>query len=300
MTRLSLSVTVKLHRNDKIRRMSRRRQNTTSIWSLIDWTTVGMSRLHLITSHRPQPNQRHWIVENTRLRLLQTQLRPIPSGSFQEQSVHHHTVLRWHIDTFDPLNFVVEHEKVDGNGILSSIVLLRSSEKCLRKVETRKPKACRRSIFHPIGQKLQSCQKVAYVTSQRLEARIWFLLPHRGYFTCCHGCNNLLDVGRDGDEAFERFDGCYQTISDTAQQHIEPTYFLHQHRVHALLVARWILSGRLVNAEVGRQLAKYIVGNLHDDSFDTWQWWAAWRCLWVWDEWNVLILVLWAREEEEM
>jgi len=76
----------------------------------------------------------------------------------------------------------VEAKKVDGNGVLASVVLLDSGEKRLREEEPREPEDRWGFRLVPVQKELEPSEEVVDVASERLQRRVRLLHPHPRYF----------------------------------------------------------------------------------------------------------------------
>lgn len=107
-----------------------------------------------------------------------------PAATFQEESVNVSTVFG------STLNVVfggvahdleVEIDLIDSNDVLTSVVLLHTSEERLSEEETGDPEGLRCAVVNPILEELKPLDEVKHPRSEWLQRRVSFLGPETRY-----------------------------------------------------------------------------------------------------------------------
>ena len=82
-------------------------------WSFLAFTGVKLSL---------QPNRKHLLL-------------PVPTSSFQKQSINVDTILRGLFNIFFGDHLEIKSQKVDGNGVFTRVILLGTSQERLLKLK---------------------------------------------------------------------------------------------------------------------------------------------------------------------
>lgn len=144
-------------------------QNTLTLRGLVNWAFVALELLELRSLARSEKH--HWASheENLRITLIEGLHFWVPLGSLKEHS-HDIDSIVWSFSVFlvgDDL--VIEAEKIDGDTVLSGVVLLSTSQESLGEEESSDPKDLWESILSPLFEPLESGQQILHVSSQSLE-----------------------------------------------------------------------------------------------------------------------------------
>lgn len=96
-------------------------------------------------------------------------------------------------------------EKINGDVVLSSIVLLSASNEALREEEARDPEDVWQSIALPVSKPLQSFKQVLGVATQTLERWETPCEPHGWHLTYLQAVQRCLQLRRQQDFTLDCF-----------------------------------------------------------------------------------------------
>ena len=113
-------------------------QSTETSQGLVDWTRVGVSDWHFGLLSWLQPDSWHLSEENLIDRLLKDSLLLIPSTTLNEKTIDVSSILWWGLGVHLLFinDFEVKFNTIDSDSVLSSEVLLNSSEETLGEEES--------------------------------------------------------------------------------------------------------------------------------------------------------------------
>ena len=137
-------------------------------------------------------------------------------------------------------------------------------QESLREVESGYPEARRIIVVIPLLQEVESLNQINKVTAQRLQRRIRDLSPHLRHLTNLQAIRQILQVLIHDHEAFDSFLQVLEASSDHLGQLVVALHLLHEHSVHTFIIRGRISQQGLLKIEISRQLAQYIVTDLHE------------------------------------
>jgi len=197
--------------------MTSRGQNTSSVESLVDRTSVAMVEHDFSLFARFEPQVWHRCEQLFRCWFLQHVDVRIPSATFKIQTINVSTISRsnfWILFVLLTENFKVEVQLINSNHILSSVVLLKTSQERLSKEETRDPEDLRSAVINPLLEEIKSFNEVYDVTSQRFEWRIRTFHPSSWNSVIENRVADSFEFGRHSDFSLNCFTNIYQRGSN--------------------------------------------------------------------------------------
>ena len=165
---------------------------STSLACLVHRGNIVWSVYNTLLLAGLQPHHRHVIVQNFRVRLAYHFFLSVPAGTFHEQAIHVHSVLRWGVVCLVFKNLEVEGQQINGNGVFSCIVLLWTSQESLGEEKSRHPKHGRCAIIIPFLKEFQSGYEVINIAAERLEWWVRLLHPQAWDFSFQNATHDLL------------------------------------------------------------------------------------------------------------
>lgn len=152
--------------------------------------------------HGHQPHDGYGRDQNLGVRLVEVLVVGVPSATFNEETVDEGTIvgLFARINTLgvrDDLEVVLDG--IDGDLILSGIVLLHTSKETVSEMEARNPEDSSGSVINPALVLLESLHQVDNERSKRFEGVIRPLLPLLGYDVIEQPCGNFFELLRHDD-----------------------------------------------------------------------------------------------------
>jgi hypothetical protein len=223
---------------------------------------------HLGVLHGHQPHDRDGRNEDLGVRLIKVLVVRIPSASLNEETVDKGSIVRL-LGSIDTLgvrdDLEVEHDGVNGDLVLSGIILHETSEETVSEMEARNPEARRMTVIDPALVLLESLHQVDYERCERLESIVAPLLPGlrhnvieqlishffqfltHNYFSL----NTLLDVN--------------QGRSNGPNQVVVTEQLLGKYGVHGLFVLNGMLLSGVFVVKSLRQLVKNTLCEIGQD-----------------------------------
>jgi hypothetical protein len=168
-------------------------EGSSTITSLIDGAIVMLVVLDILLDARLEPNHGRLDEEDFGITFVKHSLVKIPLASFDKHTINIDTVFRsWRVLFLNDLK--VEDQAIDGNTVLSGVVLNSTCEETLSEVELVDPEELRNAMVDPVLEELQTRFKVSNVTSERLERGIGFALPKSRHLTIKQGFKGIFEL----------------------------------------------------------------------------------------------------------
>lgn len=177
-------ISVHFHTHDKVCAVSCSRKRSFAFSGLINRAFVVLINFGLAGLDGFEQHNRRKYMQHLSIALLEFLMVIVPLTALYEQAVYQTAVL-WLKEPCDFLDvvprgceeLVVERQSINGDCVLSSIVLQSCSQKRLCEVEAADPEYLGRRLVDPGVETLQSRDQVLDVARQRLQGRVRVLLP---------------------------------------------------------------------------------------------------------------------------
>ena len=202
---------------DEVGRVTGRRQSTEALKCLVDraFIAVGLDLL----SARLHPDEWHLGEEHLRLRLFKSSLLFIPTAAFEEHTVDVGTI--WSLSLAIELrinhDFVVPLDLIDGDRVLSGVVLLETSQETLGEEETGDPVVGRLAFLDPLFNEVQTLDEIDNVTRQRLQRWVGTLGPSAWDLVVEQGVADFFELRTHDDFTFNGQFDVLERASDDAE-----------------------------------------------------------------------------------
>lgn len=170
-------------------------QDSLTLKGDVQRAVVGVVAHYLGVLDGHQPHDGDGGDEHLGVRLFQVLVVGVPSASFNEQAMDKGTIVRllggvYALGIGDDLE--VELDGIDGDLVLSGVVLFHTSQERVNEMETRNPEARRMAVVNPALVLLESLQDIYNERGEGLERVKGVLLPWPGYQVIVEGVSNLF------------------------------------------------------------------------------------------------------------
>jgi len=214
---------------------------------------------HLGVLHGHQPHDGDGRNEDLGVRLIKVLVVRIPSASLNEKTVDKSSIVRFlrRIDTLgvrDDLE--VEHDGVNGDLVLSGIVLHETSEETMNEMEAGNPEARRMAVIDPALVLLKSLHQVNYERRKRLEGVVGPLLPGLGHNVIEQFISHFFQFLTHNYFSLNTLLDVKQGRSDGPNQVVVTEQLLGKYGVHGLFVLNGMLFSGIFIVKSLRQLVK--------------------------------------------
>lgn len=219
---------------------------------------------------RLEPNQRQLDVELLWLGLVQLVSSAVPSGSFEEETVTEDTVV-WSLLQLRWLNFIVhlevEGQLIDGEHVLSGVVLSSTGEESLREEESGQPEGGRHAVIVPLGNEDHPFVDVGDPGAKRLQGKrsdgaecLWHLVVEEG-------SGHSVQFLRHDDLTEQGLLHICQHDDHSREETVVSDDFLREDGVHGLVVTGRVLLDHVVVVEGSRSLVLDLLRDIGNDFF---------------------------------
>eukprot|EP00038_Savillea_parva_P003385 m.124868 g.124868 ORF g.124868 m.124868 type:complete len:323 (-) comp11159_c2_seq4:10026-10994(-) len=248
--------------NNIVARVSRRGEDTLTFRCLVHRTEKVRHFRAVRLLHRFEVQDREFLIQDLGCLFCQHLGFQVPSCPIEEEAVHIRAFRRALRGFGVRHDHKVVRELINGNLVLTSIILLHTRQKRLRKVKARDPKARRRTVVKPRLQKFETGQQVVDVRSEWFERWVRRLLPVLRDLSFKHRVVHAFErVGHD-DQTLDRLLDIHQGIVYPVDETIETRHLLHERRVERLFVLGGVLAQRHGRVKGWRQLGQHVFRNL--------------------------------------
>mmetsp|Transcript_2163 Transcript_2163/g.3791 ORF Transcript_2163/g.3791 Transcript_2163/m.3791 type:complete len:245 (+) Transcript_2163:245-979(+) len=176
----------------------------------------------------------------------------VPRSRLEEHPLHKHAVQRRHLHIVLAIHHVeVKVDEVDGDSILSGVVLLCPRQECLSEEEAREPIDYGRAVVQPRSEEVAALDDLLHVRPERLQAGEAPLEPELRHLAVEQPLPNDIHLLTHQDKTPDGLFQVLHAVPDDTQQNIRPAQLLAQHCVHALAIRHRILRLRSLDVEVG-------------------------------------------------
>jgi len=210
-------------------------------------------------------------VQNLGVRLSEDTLFSIPFASFNVHTNNMDSIFR-SSNTLAIVRHIVNDlevvtEGIDGDGVLSGVILHSTGQETMGEEELVNPEAVWDTAVDPLVEEFKSFLKILDVTSERLERRETLAEPHCGDLTVSHGDHGVFEVVRHKDFSNNSTLHVLETSLDGLDQKVESGQLLSEHSVHGLVVIDGVVFFSLSDIELSWDISDNAISQSDDDGF---------------------------------
>jgi len=210
-------------------------QNTTSLRGLVEWALVDCIKVLVGLENGLKPHHGAASVKNLILRLAKCTSLVIPSASLKVHAVDVNSLLRSResVNVNDVVDdFEVQVHRVNGNLVLTRIVLKSASQETVSKEELVDPEVLRNLRISPSLEEIKALSQVLDVAGERLQTWVRFSHPKCWNFAIKHRVQSCFQVSRQQNLTLDSSLHVLQRLTNGLNQAIESDQLLSQHSVH--------------------------------------------------------------------
>jgi hypothetical protein len=193
----------------------------------------------------------------------------VPFASFEVETVEEAAALGLLFDVLPPsliLELEVEGKLIDGDRLLTSVVLKRTRQEGLREEESREPVHLGGSVVDPSVKEVDPGIAVLDPGGQWLEGEETFLLPRWGHDIVKDSIGHLFKVLTHDDLSDESSLDLDKHDLHISEQVVVSDTLLEEHCVHGLLITGWVSLLNTLKVEHLWCLILDGLGHLSNDS----------------------------------
>lgn len=212
-----------------------------------------------------EPDDRHFSVQLLGVRVVQDVSRAVPARTLHEHTIDVATIV-WFLSDLAQRVLVndleVELELIDGDNVLSGVVLQRGSEESLGEEEPRDPEGRWGALLNPLRQEVDSLEQVQLPRSEGLQGQESLGGPRVGNLVVEQTGAHRFKIFRHDDFSDERLLNSDELDLHQVEETVVLESLLGKHSVHRLVVIGGELLSHLVELEQLRGLALNLHSNL--------------------------------------
>lgn len=195
-------------------------KGTSALAGLVDWAVVVRIVFDLLVSAGFEPYHRTLNKEYLSIRFIQQACLVIPLAPFNEHTAHVNTILWWGwVLILD--YFKVESQLINGDQVLTSVVLHGTCQETLSEVELIDPVERWNTVIDPILEEFQSLFEILDIATQGFEWGIRSSFPQLRYLTIKERLESFFKLSREQNFTLDGFFEILQRVSDNVDQTVE-------------------------------------------------------------------------------
>lgn len=157
-------------------------------------------------------------------------------------------------------NLEVVSESINGDGVLSGVVLHSTGQESVSEEELVNPQTVWHTTSDPLVEEFKSFFEILDVTSQGLERGETLRQPHSGDLAISHRDHGVFKFLRHEDFSDDSAFHILQTRLDGLDEEVEPGQFLGEDGVHGLVVIDGVVFLSLPDVVHGGYVLNDVVG----------------------------------------